>query len=101
MTCLCEVERSPVEVFHTHRSRRRICPSMRTDLRLLPTGRLVSVETPARTIVKVMVRLWVEDGYVRASADPIGRVRGEDPDASCEFPLACELLAERIALESL
>jgi hypothetical protein len=59
------------------------------------------VRLPNGLYCKVMVRLWIDRGYVIANADPCGRLPGEDPESSAAFPPSAELEAERIGLESL
>lgn len=99
-------EAEPIEVREGHRTRRLVSPGIwpRTnDIRDLPRYMRVCVVGPGGIAIKVQVHIWVsEDGnYVHASADPCGRVRGEDRDASGAFDQRCEVEAERLALENL
>lgn len=100
---LCDSPVSPVEVVATHVTRRRHCEGFWPRMRLqdLPESRRVSVRTPSGVWMKVKVRIWVSGEFVVASARPCDQCNGEDLNASGEFPLASELEAERICLESL
>lgn len=97
-----EVE--PVEVIDGHRSRRRIYPGVWPRLNPasdLPHYMRVSVRVPGGIFVKVQVNLRTDGTFVYANADPAGRCRGEDPDASAAFPVESEIEAERLALLNL
>lgn len=71
------------------------------DADRLPLSRRVEVETPAGVLFAVCVRFMRIGGFIYASASPMDRVRGEDFHKSGEFPVASELVAEALGLESL
>ena len=57
--------------------------------------------TTEEVLEYLQVNLRTDGTFVYANADPAGRCRGEDPDASAAFPVESEIEAERLALLNL
>lgn len=91
-----------VEVIDGHRSRHRIVPGVwpRTEWEY-PCVRRPVVKTQDGILVPVTVTLIRRDGYIYACGHQDHICRGEDVEAGGAFDRDCELLAERLALESL